>query len=127
MYKLRGSTTQAFINLMALVFTVLLVVKLFPVYYDHYAVRTSLENVVVEINKDNLALAEVKKSVRKRFEVNNISPDLADQLKFVKDKETPYLTLDYEIREHLFMNVSILLNFHLDYEISYDGEVKATD
>lgn len=126
MDKKRGSTTQSFVNLMAIGLVIVLALKLFPIYYDHYAVQSSLQHVVSEINKDKLALAAVKESARKRFEVNNVAPSLADQLKFVKNEGEPYLVLDYEIREHLFLNISLLLNFHLDYEISYDGEVKAT-
>ena len=126
MDKRRGSATQSFVNLVAMVFFILLVVKLFPIYYDHYAIQNSLQHVAAEVNKDKLALAAVKESARKRFEVNNVSPTLADQLKFVKNEGEPYLVLDYEIREHLFLNISLLLTFHLDYEISYDGEVKAT-
>lgn len=126
MHRQRGSGTQTFINLIAIVLFIVLGIKVFPIYYDHYAVRTSLEHVVKEINKDTLALAAVKDSARKRFEVNNIPSDLADKLKFVKNDGEPFLVLDYEIREHVFMNVSLLLDFHLSYEISYDGETKAS-
>jgi hypothetical protein len=86
-------------------------IKLFPLYYDYWSVRSIIDNVAQEAEGKAINNQEVWKSVSRFLDVNYINYLKAEHFKVKKEKDGAHIIADYEVREHILGNVDAVLTF----------------
>ena len=91
--------------------TAMMAIRTVPHYIDFY----TMVSVVEALPKNEvhvMSKQKIRDSLKKRFKINNIREfDLTKIVAIERKRGTTALTLDYEIREHLFYNVDVVLSF----------------
>lgn len=85
--------------------------KIGPHYMNFRTIQTLLTGLSEEEVK-NSSRPQVMALLKKRFKVNSLydtSPE--EVIKYKRERGATILTIDYEVREHLFGNVYVLLDF----------------
>ncbi len=120
----KGMTTIGWLFVIFLFgFFLMLVFKIVPAYMDSYKIKDSLVSIT-EMDKEEFKLkSRTKKGlirlIQRRFEFNNVE-DLIDPklIKSHKTKKTLRIDIDYEIRVPLFANISLMMAFHPEVEMT---------
>jgi hypothetical protein len=103
-------------TLLVLVGTVSLSLKILPHYIDF---RT-IESVVEQLPNDevnSMPRAEIYEALSKRFPLNNLYDfKVRDIIQFERGPESTKLTVAYEKREPLFLNIDVVIKFNKQYE-----------
>ena len=118
LHRQRGMALGGVVFLTVLVvFTGLLFVKMSGHYFDHFTmkkmIRTSLEDQTASRFSESDFVARLSKNL----EMNGINIDLKNNFTYDKRKSPPLLVIDYEKREHLFLNIDVVMSFHQEYEL----------
>jgi len=90
-------------------------VKLIPLYLDNYTVIGSLEGLRDQQDFTKLKDKEIHKILQKHFTINSVRGIGKDQIiieRAKKTKELVAVNIDYEVREHLFYNIDVILSFN---------------
>lgn len=108
------SLTSSLIRIFILIVIMLLVIKIAPIYYENYGMRSTLSAINDDINKDldNLSYqAEFKKKFERNLEVNQTKNVSVNNLKFVEENNSLVVHLKYDVTEPLIGNIDLLLHF----------------
>ncbi|WP_369602794.1 DUF4845 domain-containing protein [Hahella sp. SMD15-11] len=92
-----------------------LTVKLVPIYIDHYAVRSAVQEVLKEKNLAELSEDEIMQRLEKRLQVNNIRDFKDDYVTITIENGKVMIDLDYEVRTHMVKNIDALVYFKEQY------------
>ncbi len=91
-------------------------VRTVPHYIDFY----TMVSVVEALPKNEvhvMSKQKIRESLKKRFKINNIREfDLTKIVAIERKRGATALTLEYEIREHLFYNVDVVLSFNKRFD-----------
>ena len=98
-----------FIGLLIMVATAVL--RLAPHYIDFRVVQDVMERLPVDGVHSNMSRTQISDHFKKQFRVENFRIPLKELLKIERSREETIVTVDYEIREHLFYNVDVVLVF----------------
>ena len=124
--KQRGATI--WINLIWLViimFLGIVGVKIVPYYLDNYTVAGALEGLNRESDLEKLGNKQIHTRLGKQFTINGIRNIEKDEIVIERNKTRLIaVNIDYEIREHLFFNVDIMLTFKNRLDVSGPREAK---
>lgn len=99
-------------------FVVLTAVKLFPYYSDDYTVKNVLVGIEEEPNLSDYSTSRIKTLLDKRLSVNAIRHLSSKDFVIDANGDDVYISVEYEIREHLFYNVDVVLVFFHEIEIN---------
>ncbi len=93
-------------------------IRTVPHYLDFYTMVSVVEalprNDVHVMSKQS-----IRDSLKKRFKINNIRDlDPAKVVDIERKRGETLLTLDYEVREHLFYNIDVVLSFSKRFNYS---------
>lgn len=104
-----------FIILLASFFGTLLV-KLGPIYSDHYYLNAIVKDISLQPNMADRSIAEIRESLRKNLDVNNVKFNIKEgiTMKRANDSQAT-LILDYEKRVSVFFNVDAVVVFYEEY------------
>ena len=109
----KGLSSLGMIGVLILVaFSISLGLKIGPHYMNYRTIQTLLEDLRPEDVKTSGRI-QVMELLQKRFKINSLydqKPD--DVIKYERLRGATTLTIDYEVREHLFGNVYVLLDFN---------------
>lgn len=98
--------------------TATLAIRTVPHYIDFY----TMVSVVEALPKNQvhvMSKQKIRDSLQKRFKINNIREfDLTKIVAIERKRGATALTLQYEIREHLFYNVDVVLSFTKRFDYS---------
>jgi hypothetical protein len=96
--------------------TATMAVRTVPHYIDFY----TMVSVVEALPKNRvhvMSKQKIRESLKKRFKINNIREfDLTKIVAIERKRGATALTLEYEIREHLFYNVDVVLSFNKRFD-----------
>lgn len=85
--------------------------KIGPHYMNFRTMQTLLAALTVEEVKTT-SRAQVMALLKKRFKINSLYDEEPEKvIKYTRERGAVSLAIDYEIREHLFGNVYVLLDF----------------
>ena len=85
--------------------------KIGPHYMNFRTMQTLLAALTVEEVKTT-SRAQVMALLQKRFKINSLYDEEPEKvIKYTRERGAVSLAIDYEIREHLFGNVYVLLDF----------------
>lgn len=118
LHRQRGMSLWGGVFVTALiVFTSLLIVKMSGAYYDYYTLNKTIRNALAGQIANDFSESEFVDRVAKNMQINGIRIDLTKELTYDKRQSPPVVVLNYEKREHLFLNVDVVMSFHQEYEL----------
>lgn len=85
--------------------------RMIPAYMEHNTIRTAISNLLQDNKVALMTGAELRDVLEKRFMVNQVDVINVDDLVMTKEGGVLKITTDYEVREPLFYNVSIVMTF----------------
>ena len=119
-----SSKNQQGFSFIPLVFTVTLLFivislafKIAPVYLNHSKVVSMLEQLKQEIHGEKKNASEIKASLVKRININNIDDITQDDISFNKQGNDFKVLINYEVVKKLFGNLSVLIEFNDEIEL----------
>lgn len=119
MYRQRGMTAISLVVLLAMIgFFVLIALRLFPIYLEHFKVVSHLEGFASEPNHHKFTDAEIHKSLRKRFDIDDVEHVTAEDI-FIErpDRNTLIIAIEYEVRTAAIGNVDMIVSFVDEVEV----------
>lgn len=112
-YKQKGMGLIALIVWVLLaIFVVMLVLKLFPVYRENLAIKTTLAAMVSDPVLQNGTKGEIRKSFNKRAQIDDISAVNGGDLEIDKEGGQIVLGVAYSVKTPLFANISLYIDFN---------------
>ncbi len=86
------------------------VLRLGPHYIDYRIVRSVVERLPVsEVHK--MPRTKIVEHFTKQFRVENFRIPLKEMMSIDRDREKTVIDINYEVREHLFYNIDVVLTF----------------
>ncbi len=87
------------------------VLRLGPHYIDFRVVQDVMDRLpAAEVHAD-MSRAQITDHFRRQFRVENFRVPLKEMLVIERSREETVVNIDYEIREHLFYNIDVVLVF----------------
>ncbi len=110
--KQRGVSGSGFITIIAvIVISVLLLLKLFPVYMENFNVSTSLNSLSSENDIKELKKSAIKELLQRRFSINDVKNVKKEHIEINKTKTEMTIDITYEVRKPLVGNIDIVIHF----------------
>ena len=97
--------------LLLLGFVVFTALKLFPVYMESFAIKSSVDSLNSEADAEFTGAREVKAVLLKRFGVNNITTVTNDDITVEREDQTYVVNVNYEVRIPYISNIELVLSF----------------
>ena len=98
-------------------FMVMVGIKITPVYLEHYAVKESLESLKSEPLISRKPVADIRKMLLRRLEINNIKHPNKDEITINRSGGVTRITVAYEERRSLVGNLSLVVTFNDSVEL----------
>lgn len=117
-YNQKGMTGTGWLVVLALIgFFSMLVVKLAPIYMEHYSVKTVLLSLKEEPLITHKSIGEVRKMIQRRLKVNGVYDMEDDAIKIKKESGKLSVDITYEVQKNMAGNVDVLVSFSDKIEI----------
>ncbi len=110
----RGMTYLGMLILMVVIaFGAIIVIKVLPLYLEHFKVESSLNSLAQEPHGELAGLppSEIEKLLLKRLAVNDVDHVSKDDISVTREGNRIVVTVDYEARTPLFMNLDVVAKF----------------
>lgn len=85
--------------------------RMIPAYMEHNTIRTAISNLLQDNKVALMSGSEIRETLGKRFMINQVNVIKVDDLVMTKEGGVLKIATDYEVREPLFYNVSIVMTF----------------
>jgi len=116
--KQQGMTAISILILLIILgFLGLLVLKIGPIYLDHYKLKSVISNLAAQPNIGSRSPQQIRKDLAKRLYVNEIRDLDKNAIKFKKEGASLKLEIDYEVRENIVSNVDAVVAFKEKMEL----------
>jgi hypothetical protein len=89
----------------------LLLMKIAPIYMRHSSVMQALEFTAEKTDPEAANLRKVRQLMEQQLNINSVYEFDIDTLTLEKTREGTKLLLDYEVREALVGNLSVVVSF----------------
>jgi len=97
--------------LLALAAALTLTLRVAPHYVDFEMVK-GVADRLADKNVNEMSREEILEHFKKQFRIEGFRTPLKDILKIERERGRTTLNIEYEIREHLFYNVDVVLVFN---------------
>jgi len=115
-----GQTGASLISVVCVLLVVASIVSLSLKLGPHYIDFRTIQSVIAQLppNEVNtMPRAAVYEAIEKRFPLNNLYDfKVRDIIQYERNRDATVLTVAYEKRENLFMNVDVVIQFDQQYE-----------
>lgn len=119
--KQGGMTLTSFLMVLIVVgFALYVGMKLFPMYQEFYAVKTSMKALAKEPGSNDPTKAQ--EMFFKRMDMNYSDSVKRDNIKFERTDGGLRMVVKYEVRRPLLGNLDIVGNFENSQELTAQGE-----
>ena len=103
--------------LVLLVMVTSLGLKLFPLYLEHFNVKSILENLSSETR--GMGSEDIKPRILKNFDLNDITNVGRQHIKVKRlSSKKAEVTIDYEVRRNLIANIDFVIHFNDTVEVN---------
>ena len=110
--RMAGMSGLGFLLLLLLIgFFALLVIRLFPVYLEHYNVSASLRSLTTEPREGGLDSARIRELLLRRFEINDVTHVNGKHIQIEPTSEGTRVAIAYEVRKPFMANVDLVVSF----------------
>lgn len=93
-------------------FFVLLILKIAPIYFEHYKVSSSLQSLQEHPGLVKQSKRNVKKLLMKRFDINAIEDADEDTITVTKQGNYLQVEVNYEVTKNIAGNLDVLVYFN---------------
>lgn len=100
-------------------FVAILVIKVGPMYLNQMKVASSVYKVATDSENGTAEIGQLRKDLQRYWDIEDIKYLEPREINVKRTSDGRYLSYEYEATEHLFYNISVLLDFA--------GEVKLTN
>jgi len=105
--KQQGLSSLGIIGILIVaIFTTTLVLKMLPVYLEHFSVVSSLDSLQEDGN-----LQDVKSSLMRKFSINDVDNVTREHIDIKREGKKKTVTITYEVRKNVVSNIDIVLRF----------------
>ena len=94
--------------------------KIAPVYLNHSKVVAMLDQLKYELNGDKKNESEIKASLTKRININNIDDIAQDDISLSKHGSAYKVIINYEVVKKIYGNLSVLIEFNDEIEVGVE-------
>ena len=112
------SATGFIIILLIIGFFTMIALKLIPVYFENFKIKSALEALKDEPSISQKTNVEIGNIIAHRFIIENIDRTKLDQIKIKRDRANILIDMDYEVRNDLVGNVDLVVSFKDRVEIA---------
>lgn len=98
-------------------FFTLLILKIGPIYLDHYKVKTVLESLENEPNLASQNTRKVRSLLMRRFDINMVEHVEKEDIAIKKRDGVLTVEIDYEVIEPIIGNIDVLVYFDDKIEV----------
>ena len=89
--------------------------RMIPAYLEYNTISTAIRNLLQDSKVSMMSIPEVRESLNKRFTINQVTAIKIDDLVITKEGGIFKVAIDYEVREPMFYNVSIVMTFKEEF------------
>lgn len=114
----RGMSGSSWFMVIVLIFGAVSVgLRLIPHYTQHNTVDGQIRALLDRPEMVDMSRSQVHERLEKNLKLNNIRDfDTRDKLEIERAAGVVKMDLNYEVREHMFWNVDVILTFEEHYE-----------
>ena len=108
-----GMTAIGLVLILAiLAFFVLIILRLFPIYMEHFSVTTHLNQLASDNDTKNKTNAQIMDTLNKRFRIDDIKRVKPENI-FIERNQGGSITIaiEYEVRTPAIGNVDMVVSF----------------
>jgi hypothetical protein len=114
-----GMTMISFLLLLGLLgICSVVLVRVAPIYFDHYMIRSTLQSLESDRDLRNKSREEIFELLRRRWEINNVDDVTTGNVKLERDDQALKLKLRYDVVRHVLGNLDVVVRF--DDEVVID-------
>ncbi len=101
------------IMLIVIAFFAVVLIKVLPLYMEHFNVTSSLKSLAQDTKDGQGAMTpmEVEKLLSNRLSINDVQHVTRDDIKVTRDGHRLVVDVSYEARVHLFGNLDVVAKF----------------
>lgn len=103
--------------LFLIVFFGLLTVRMSGSYMDYFTLTKMIDTALDGQSSSRFEPAAFKDRISKNMEINNMSMNYKDSIKIDSRGTSTKITVDYENRVSLFLNIDVVMSFYKEYEL----------
>lgn len=89
--------------------------RMAPVYMEHNTITSSIKALLQDSKTALMSPREIRDTLGKRFSINQVEAINVNDLIITKDGGILKISTDYEVREPMFYNVSIVMTFQDEF------------
>lgn len=114
----QGISLIGFLLLMAVgSFVVLFVVRVAPIYFDHYLIKSTIESLNKDPDLQSKSREEILGLLQNRWDINNIEAVKKKDVKVSRDEGNLKLQLKYEVTRNVYGNLDVVVRFDDEFVI----------
>jgi hypothetical protein len=107
-----GMTLISFLLLLGLLgFCAVVLVRVAPIYFEHYMIRSTLQSLESDRDLRNKSREEIFELLRRRWEINNIEDVTTGNVKLERGEQSLNLKLQYDVVRHVLGNLDVVVRF----------------
>jgi len=101
------------ILLIVIAFFAIVLIKVLPLYMEHFKVKSSLDSLVQDAKDNQAALSpmEIEQHLLKRLSINDVQHVKKDDIEVTRDGRKIVVMVNYEARVTLFGNLDLVARF----------------
>ena len=108
-----GLTAISIIIILAVgAFFVAIFFTLFPIYMEHFEVKSHLNALKDDAKTTDITDRDIVKTMMRRFDIDNINHVTEDDIDIEKTDSGRTVSIDYEVRDHFLANIDVVVSFH---------------
>ncbi len=92
--------------------------KTAPAYLDYNTIDGAIESALADSKLGLKSTSEIRQSIAKRFQINNIEVIDKDEVRIEKSGGRVFVSVDYKVRKDLVANIDLVMDFQKEYEQS---------
>lgn len=115
-HKQKGITGIGWLFILVVIgFSALVVLKMTPMYAEYFSVKSSMDSLAKE-TLSGKSKGQVREMLMKRLDVNDVNRVTKDDITITIRSGNIAVSVDYEARENLVANISLVADFKYSIE-----------
>lgn len=102
-------------------FVAIVVVKCLPIYLNQMKIASSVSKVATDPGNARAEVGELRRDLQRFWDIEDITYLQPRDIKVKRTQTGRYLSYEYEARERLFYNISIVIEFADDVPLANVG------
>ncbi len=102
-------------------FFAIVVVKCLPIYLNQMKIASSINKVAADPENGKAEVVVLRKALQRFWDIEDIDYLAPTEVKVRRTEGGRFLSYEYEAREHLFYNISLVIEFADDVPLSNVG------